>query len=148
MTSLNAAFLSIELQQPGDSDDPLGRYRIAAANGTFSLSTLVWAYSDSFGELAAAIDGFPTSAASEVKFPLGSPGVGEVDLRFGCIDGAGHAVVWVKAISEHPVYPSDAHQEAHICLRVEPAALDALRVQLLALASGVQLTATLHANEP
>lgn len=139
--------LVFALHQPDDGDG-LARYRLAAANQSFSCRTAFWGYAEQFEELASAIAGFPASPSSKVEFSLGTPNLGQCKLEFSCIDGSGHAVVWVSAESEYPVYPSSSHQHAKLCLRVEPAAVDRFRDQLLGLASGTVTSAALDVNEP
>ena len=139
--------LTISLHQPDDGDG-LARFKIEAENGRFACSTLVWGYAETFAELAGAIKGFPTSPSASVEFQLGSAGVGQCSLSFVCLDGSGHSAVWVSVESEYPVRPTSQHQEASLCLRVEPSSVDSFHSELLALASGSSTMAELHGSEP
>lgn len=92
--------------------------------------------------------GFPVSASSKVNFQLGSPGVGECVLSFSCVDGSGHAVVWVSVEDADPVRPSSIHETAKFCLRIEAAAVDVFASVLFALLSESTTSAVLYGNEP
>jgi len=139
--------LTISLHQPDDGDG-LARFKIEAENGRFACATLVWSYVETLAELARAIKGFPCAPSASVDFHLGSAGVGQCGLSFVCLDGSGHAVVWVSVESEYPVRPSSQHQEASICLRIEPSSVDSFHFELVALASGLSTKAELHGSEP
>jgi len=139
--------LTISLHQPDDGDG-LARFKIEAENGRFSCTTLVWGYAETFAELAGAIKGFPAALSASVDFQLGSAGVGECNLSFVCIDGSGHAAVWVSVESESPVRPSSQYQKASICLRIEPSSVDSFHSDLVALASGGSTKAELYGSEP
>jgi hypothetical protein len=121
--------LQISLYQPDDGDR-LARFRILASNDVFSGATLVWGYAESFSEMATVLDDFPHASTSKVTYKLGSPGTGFCNLEFSCIDGLGHAVVWVTLESEYPVHPSADHQRVKLCIHVEPTAIDKFCMEL------------------
>jgi hypothetical protein len=139
--------LSISLHQQDDGDG-LARFLIQASNNRFSCATVVWSCAETFAELATAIKGFPVSASSKVNFQFGSHGVGECALSFSCVDGSGHAVVWVSVEDEYPVQPTLTHQTAKLCLRIEASAVDDFVAALAALSSGSTTSAVLYGNEP
>ena len=146
--ALRDCSLSVEVRDPGDADDPLASYRITASNEQFDGATDVWGYPEQFQELAASLEGFPASASSTVTFTLGSSGMGEITLEFMCVDGSGHAAVWVTLTSARSVAPTAKHQRATICLRFEAASMDSFCRELHALSDGRVTIARLHANEP
>ncbi len=137
----------ISLHQPDDGDG-LARFKIEAENGLFACTTLVWDYAERLADFAGAIHGFPTTPSASVTFDLGSAGVGYCSFSFVCLDGSGHAAVWIHVESEYPVHPSAQHQTASICLRIEAAAVDAFHSGLLALASGSSKNTELYGSEP
>lgn len=139
--------LTISLQQSDDGDG-LARFSAEAKNGSFCLSVLFWGYAEQFAELASALNGFPSNNQSKLEFALGSPGSGTCTLNFSCVDGWGHVGLWVAGESQHPVFSEDKHQRAELALRVEAAAIDSFRAELLALAAGESAKAALCAAEP
>jgi hypothetical protein len=139
--------LSISLYLSED-EDGLARYLIQAANDRFSCATTVWGYAETLAELATAINGFPTSPSAKESFQLGSLGVGQCQLEFSCIDGSGHAVVWVTVIEETPVYPTSLHQTTTLCLRIEATAIDSFIGALQSLSLGSSNNAVLYGSPP
>lgn len=137
------ATLEISLYQ-GDDGDGLARYKVAASNSSFSGAALVWGYAENFEELANVLKGFPQTTLSKVLKNFGSPSVGLCELEFCCIDGSGHAVVWVKLESEYPVHPSSRHESISMCIRIEPSAVDVFVQELRLFAAGTLEKATLY----
>src|SRR5690606_39202203 len=89
--------------------DGLVRYSVRFSNRDFSASTSVWASVGAHLDLAAALEGFPTSSSSEVRYRLGTPGTGCCELEFSCTDALGHIGVWANIESTYPVGRSAQH---------------------------------------
>lgn len=139
------AKLEISLYQKDDGDG-LARFKVAAENDYFSGVTLVWGYAEMFEELAGELNGFPQLTSSQVTKQFGSPGVGLSELNFYCINGSGHAIAWIKMEAEYPVHPTSNHESISMCVRIEPAAVDAFLLELRSLAAGKTEKATLYGS--
>jgi hypothetical protein len=117
------AVLSVGSSLEHDGDQVV-RYSISLANRSFAASTATW---DNFGDhiqLADALEGFPTTSSSTVRYRFGTPGTGSCELDFFCIDALGHIGVWATFESTYPAGRSEQHETARLFMRCDPATID------------------------
>jgi len=121
--------IAFSLHQPDDGDG-LALYAVVVKTDGFRSQTKFWGYAEQFTELEEKLNGFPQSIDQTVSFSFGSDGVGQCDLRLGCIDGSGHVATWVTLVAAHPVFPSSEYQRATQCLLLDPASIDSFCQEL------------------
>jgi hypothetical protein len=113
--------LGSSLEHDGDE---LVRYSVRLTNPDFSASTSVWGNVGDHFTFAAALEGFPASSSSVVRYTLGTPGTGCCELEFFCTDALGHIGVWANIESTYPVGRSTQHETAKLFMRCDPATID------------------------
>lgn len=86
------------------SDVDVFEVAVSGSNGEFGGSAAVYVGIDGLAEAASMLEGFPRTTSDMRQFELGtfdsSSAGGGVQLRFSCVDGAGHAIVEVRIASE------------------------------------------------
>ena len=75
-----------------------------ASNGSFSGEMKAYLPPNTLAELASGLSGFPSHTSDQRAFELGGFSIlhagGGIELRFHCLDSAGHAAVDVKLRSD------------------------------------------------
>ena len=128
------------LQHGGDE---VIRYSIAVISDKFSAATLTWANVDEHLELANALTGFPSSAASAISYQFGSSGVGFCKLDFVCLDGSGHIGIWAYIEGAYPIGQTKRYESATVFLRTEASAIDSFVSALRKFTPGAENQASL-----
>lgn len=129
-----AASFAIESDLWHDGDG-LTRYSLRLANESFSARTMAWGNDDEHLKLCSVLSGFPRERASEVAFRFGTPGTGTCDLRFFCLDGAGHLGLWARFEAEDPA-SNGQHELGLLFMRCDPAGVDSFIASLRGFVAG------------
>lgn len=103
---------------------------------SFTARILSWGGDREHLEFAAALDGFPSSTDSELRYSFGSPGIGSCELYFHCLDHGGGVGVWAKFESEERAGSGEQYEQASLFIRCEPAAIDAFVAELRRFGAG------------
>ena len=108
------------------ADADLFELRVSAWNGAFGGATDLYVEVDGLGQIASKIAGFPKNPADVREFTLGAFGRefagGAMNMRFYCIDQAGHA--YVESRIESDAESAKVWQVATLVMPVEAAAID------------------------
>jgi len=117
---------------------------VSAWNGRFGGTAEIYEAIGDLEETAAQLRGFPRSPSDrrEITFGNFDPKCagGGVNLRFHCIDRAGHA--WVQAKIDSNYVSGGTVQTVLLAMPVEPAAIDTFVQELCAI--GANRTGTAH----
>jgi len=110
-----------------DLDPDYVRLDVTAADGVFAGFTEVYESLDSLVELAAQLEGFPSSPADRRDIMLGSrdpkAAGGWVSLLCRCVDRSGHPMIEIELSDKYSAFGLSP-RTAHMHLRVEAPAVD------------------------
>jgi hypothetical protein len=85
-------------------DEDVIMFVFRASNGSFSGEMKAYLPPNTLAELANGLSGFPSHTSDQRAFELGGFSIlhagGGIELRFHCLDSAGHAAVDVKLRSD------------------------------------------------
>jgi hypothetical protein len=129
-----AASFAIESDLWHDGDG-LTRYRLRLANESFSARTMAWGNDDEHLKLSSVLSGFPSDLLSEVLFRFGTSGSGTCELRFFCLDAAGHLGLWAHFEAEAPAN-NKQHELGSLFMRCDPAGVDSFVASLRGFVAG------------
>lgn len=120
--------------------------KASAWNGGFSGSTRLYIGQGDLAEAAAILAGFPVDLNDEREVIFGAFGAelagGAMNLKFSCIDGAGHCQLQVTIEADYVNRDSLTERVDMLCT-FEPAALDQFVQRMYELNSSLEGSAVL-----
>lgn len=101
--------------------------KVSAWNGTFAGSTRLYIGQGELGNMSALLAGFPVGLEDRRELTFGAFGPknagGAMNLKFTCIDGAGHCQLHLVIEADYDRQDSLTERVEMLCA-FEPAALD------------------------
>ena len=126
-------------------DTDVVELKVSAWNGTFAGSTRLYVGQGDLADKASLLAGFPVGLKDRREVTFGAFGPksagGAMNLKFSCIDGAGHCQLHLTVEADYDV--RDAAERVEMLCAFEPAALDQFVSQMRELNSSLRGSAVL-----
>lgn len=130
-------------------DDDMFELKVLASNGRYSGTTEVYDTSDSLGNFAKSLIGYPTVDAKTLKHEAGQKDSHSYfAMTFYCIDNSGHIGVQIELEESVATnYRKEEKDKIKLEIIAVSSGIDTFQNELLQLATTQNGTATLHGQD-